>query len=87
MAKVEDVGARPVDVCHRGSISQVHRALFGVKWSCLRINEQAFPPISQVHRAVGEIPDLLRLCPRAFFDLMDVASLMEGNRSERFTQS
>ena len=36
-----------------------------------------------LHRATREVPDLLRLCPRAFFELMDVAALMEGHVSER----
>eukprot|EP00281_Chroomonas_sp_CCMP1168_P027652 CAMPEP_0206246454 /NCGR_PEP_ID=MMETSP0047_2-20121206/19271_1 /ASSEMBLY_ACC=CAM_ASM_000192 /TAXON_ID=195065 /ORGANISM="Chroomonas mesostigmatica_cf, Strain CCMP1168" /LENGTH=289 /DNA_ID=CAMNT_0053671885 /DNA_START=243 /DNA_END=1109 /DNA_ORIENTATION=+ len=30
-----------------------------------------------------EVPGLLRLCPRPFFELMDVAALMEGNKDTR----
>eukprot|EP00960_Hanusia_phi_P036305 752260-Hanusia_phi.AAC.1 len=34
-------------------------------------------------RACKQIPDLLRLCPRLFFELMDVSALMEGNTNFR----
>ena len=27
----------------------------------------------------NQVPDLLRLCPRLFFELMDVQALLEGN--------
>jgi hypothetical protein len=36
-----------------------------------------------MHRAITEVPDLLRLCPRVFFELMDVNALLEGNTETR----
>mmetsp|Transcript_52239 Transcript_52239/g.162233 ORF Transcript_52239/g.162233 Transcript_52239/m.162233 type:complete len:825 (-) Transcript_52239:15-2489(-) len=38
-------------------------------------------------RACKQIPDLLRLCPRLFFELMDVSALMEGNTQLRSRSS
>ena len=31
----------------------------------------------------AQVPDLLRLCPRVFFELMDVNALLEGNTETR----
>ena len=35
------------------------------------------------HAVVNQVPDLLRLCPRLFFELMDVQALLEGNTETR----
>ena len=36
-----------------------------------------------MHRAITDVPDLLRLCPGVFFALMDVTELLAGNTDTR----